>query len=737
MSENDGKNCVRVAVPVPMRRQFDYCLPPTLPSPQIGARVRVPFGSRELIGYVTAVDITTDTPINKLKTICAVTDPEPLWPEKQWELLQWAAQYYHHSLGEVLTHAAPIALKQGEPPSYQLVQIYALSDAGRALELQNLARAPQQQRIVALLKKGPMTQAELRDEDYRPSALKTLCEKGFVHVSEEQKGCDAWSFSLGEEPHALNPQQAVAVAAIKTGLQDAETRVWLLEGVTGSGKTEVYLQVMAQVLERGQQVLVMVPEIGLTPQTVARFRARFEVPVVVLHSGLSDQERLQAWLQARDGHAAIIIGTRSAIFTPIKNLGLLIIDEEHDASFKQQDGFRYNARDLAIKRAHLEGFGVILGSATPSLETLSNALQGRYHHLELKHRAGNAQNARHHVLDLKQQRMQHGLSEQLVNTMKLHLERGNQVLLFLNRRGFAPAMLCHECGWVADCQRCQASMTVHQHNHTLQCHHCGAQQRIPRQCGGCGSTHLISRGVGTEQLEQTIQSLFPDYSAVRIDRDSTRRKGQLEAHLNAVSDGKHQILIGTQMLAKGHHFPDVTLVALLDVDGALYSADFRAPERLAQLYVQVAGRAGRASKVGTVVLQTHHPEHPLIQELVNNDYGDFARTALAERAQALLPPHAAMALFRSEALEQHAAEAMLNAIAETLNEAGVPDVAVIGPMPAPLARKAGRYRYQLILHASQRASLHKLLLSKLSSIETLPETRKARWNLDIDPQDFT
>ncbi|WP_194757385.1 primosomal protein N' [Aliidiomarina indica] len=737
MEDQQEQRCARVAVPVPMRRQFDYLLPADGADIAVGARVKVPFGSRSLIGFVTEPHVVTDTPPNKLKAIEHITDPSPLWPPSMWELLLWAAQYYHHPLGDVLAHAAPIALRHGEAPEFQQIKRYALTDEGAAVDLDSLKRAVQQRKIIAALRERALTSTDIKALELAPAALKTVQEKGWVSVAHEPLGVGAWRLERDEQPHPLNPEQAVAVAALHSGLAESEARVWLLEGVTGSGKTEVYLQAMEPVLARGQQVLVMVPEIGLTPQTVARFRARYKVPVVVMHSGLSDQERLQGWLQAREGHAAIIIGTRSSIFTPMKNLGLLIIDEEHDASFKQQDGFRYNARDLAIKRAHQEGFGVVLGSATPSLETLSNAQQGRYHHLQLKKRAGNAKPAKHFLLDLKQQRMQQGLSEQLISTMRKHLEQGNQVLLFLNRRGFANALICHECGWVAECRRCQANMTVHQHNHSLQCHHCGASQRIPRQCGGCGSTQLVSRGVGTEQLEQCIEQLFPAYSTVRIDRDSTRRKGQLESHLNAVSAGQHHILIGTQMLAKGHHFPNVTLVALLDVDGALYSADFRAAERLAQLYIQVAGRAGRASKVGTVVLQTHHPEHPLIQELVNNGYTDFARSALLERSQAMLPPYAAMALFRAEAMEKDAAEALLQAIVAVLEEDGTGEVTAIGPMPAPLARKAGRYRYQLMLHAASRAALHKLLLSKLSLIETLAQTRKARWSLDIDPQDFT
>jgi len=726
---------VQVAVPVPMRRVFDYQLPENAAPLEIGARVNVPFGHRQVIGFVVGFNQTTDVPSEHLKAIVSVTDPNPLWPDSLWRLLLWSANYYQHPLGEVLAHAAPVALRQGQPGAYQQTKQWALTSAGQQCDLAELKRAPQQQRLLARLRQGALAASALADEGVRPAAVKALKDKGFIIEQQVMPTFEPWSAALTEEPHQLNPQQAVAVAAIKTGLKEQKAQTWLVEGVTGSGKTEVYLQVMHDVLQRGQQVLVMVPEIGLTPQTVQRFRSRFAVPVVVLHSGLSDNERLLGWLQARDGHAAIVLGTRSAIFTPLANPGLIIIDEEHDASFKQQEGFRYNARDLAIKRAHNEGFAVVLGSATPSLESLANAKAGRYQSVQLAHRAGQGQPVKNLLVDLKQQRLQQGLSERLIALMTKHLSAGNQVLLFLNRRGYASALICHECGWVSECQRCQANMTVHQQTHTLQCHHCGAQRRIPRQCGGCGSTQLITRGLGTEQLEETIQRLFPDYKALRIDRDSTRKKGQLEDYLTAVGRGEYQILLGTQMLAKGHHFPDVTLVALLDVDGALYSSDFRAPERLAQLYIQVAGRAGRAAKKGTVVLQTHHPEHPLIQELINNGYQDFAVSALLEREQAMLPPYAAMALLRAEALESAAAEALLQAMATLL--ATQTDVAVIGPMPAILARRAGRFRFQLLLHASERRAMHRVLQQFLPQFETLPEGRKARWSLDIDPQDFS
>lgn len=723
---------VRVALPVPMHRSFDYiCTGPAC----VGARVRVSFANRDLVGMIVAVGVEPDIALSKLKAVDAVLDEQPLFDSVLWDLLHFAAQYYHHPLGEVLMHAAPAALRKGEHASYQAIRRYQVTEQGAQAQAEDFKRAPQQWRLLQLLQQRSLTPSELREQDISPSAIRALQDKAMITSVDALPQLQPWAYQQAQQGHQLNQEQAVAVAALKQASERAEGSVWLLEGVTGSGKTEVYLQAMAPVLEAGKQVLVLVPEIGLTPQTVARFNDRFHVPIVALHSGLSESERLQGWLHGRDNQAAIIIGTRSAIFTPCPQLGMLIIDEEHDLSFKQQDGFRYSARDLAVKRAHAQGVPLLLGTATPSLETLANVEAKRYHHVQLSQRAGQAQLARHKVIDLKQVRLQHGLSEPLLAHMQQHLAAGNQVLLFLNRRGFASALICHECGWVGQCARCEHPFTVHQQARNLQCHHCGAERSIPHQCHACGSSQLITQGLGTEQLEEALGQLLPEYPVLRIDRDSTRRKGQLAAHLESAASGEFPILIGTQMLAKGHHFPDVTLVALLDVDGALYSSDFRAAERLGQLYTQVAGRAGRASKPGVVVLQTHHPEHPLLQELVNNGYHDFARSALAERKVAMLPPAASMALIRSEATQAQDAEQLLQAMANTLQ--GSSEVIVLGPMSAPMARKAGRFRFQLLLHSASRQALHQHLRAKRSELEALPQGRKARWSLDIDPQDFT
>ncbi|OZB06879.1 MAG: primosomal protein N' [Idiomarina sp. 34-48-12] len=720
---------IQTALPVPLPRLFDYDCEQL---PAVGVRVRVPFGNRELVGVCLGEASAPDDSFQR-KAVLEVIDDEPLWPQPIWRLLAWAADYYHHPLGDVIQNAMPVLLRQGERASYQATTRYQVTEDGAQISPNELKRAVQQQRLLAALQQKPMLSRDIRMQEFSPSALKALQDKGWVESVEHIPApVQSWSLKIATEPLQLNPEQALAVAAIGAAKQH---QTYLLEGVTGSGKTEVYLQAMADVLRRGQQVLMLVPEIGLTPQTLTRFQQRFDVPIVMLHSALTDRERLDAWLDARAGSAAIIIGTRSAIFTPCKALGMIIVDEEHDASLKQQDGFRYHARDIAVMRGHEEQVPVILGSATPSFETLNNALTKRYAHLQLSRRAGQAKPARHVVMDIKNLPLKAGLSQPLLGLMREHLEAGQQVLLFLNRRGFAPALLCHECGWLAQCRRCDAFYTVHQGSRQLQCHHCGAQQPIPKQCHDCGSTQLIGRGVGTEQLEQLLQEQFPDYPVLRIDRDSTRKKGSLQQHLQDAHDNKYPILVGTQMLAKGHHFPDVTLAALLDVDGALYSADFRAAERLGQMFTQVAGRAGRASKPGTVVLQTHHPEHELIQDLINNGYGHFAQTALRERQLTHLPPFSQHALFRAEANNADAVIAALEAVAALFPLRD--DVIVLGPIPAVMERRAGRYRYQLLIQTQQRTMRAQLLRYVLPQLEKLPQLRKVRWSLDIDPQDFS
>lgn len=528
---------------------------------------------------------------------------------------------------------------------------------------------------------------------------------------------------------SLNSAQAAVMAEVRLAVNRFQT--FLLEGVTGSGKTEVYLQIIADVLARGQQALVLVPEIGLTPQTLARFRERFAFPVVTMHSAMTEKQKLQAWLAAQSGEAKIVIGTRSAIFMPFANLGFIVIDEEHDLSFKQQEGFRYHARDVAIMRAHLQNIPILLGSATPSLESLHNAKQQRFKHLQLLERAGNANMPQFEMVDIRRLPLEEGLSPILLAKIKDHLQAGEQVMLFLNRRGFAPVLICHACGTVAMCKRCDARLTYHHETARLHCHHCETQKKII-DCEQCKATELYPIGHGTERLEMILAKYFPEYAIARIDKDNMRRRGSLEKTLLGIQNGDYQLIIGTQMLAKGHHFPQVTLVAIVDADGGFFSTDFRALERMGQLLLQVAGRAGRHEKKGTVMIQTRHPHHLLLQQLIKEDYQSFASALLQERAQTYLPPYTFFALIRAEAHDENHAKIFLQQVKNYLDSKSK-NIETVGPFRAPMARRAGLYRMHLLLQANKRSHLQSLLKLFLSEVDHMSNKQRVRWSLDVDP----
>ena len=728
-------NIVRVALAVPLPRFFDYLYAPDL-TPIVGGRVLVPFGSQKRVGIVVDLPASSDVAKEKLKPIIDVLDTESLFNSTTWDWLAWSANYYRAALGDVLFQALPVKLRNGESAVKNDRTFWRITELGKqALESGELKRAKKQIEALNLLLTQDLEKGNNEISSAIWSALKGKDYVEEIIVPTEQK---SWQQALGDNPLVnldnrltLNKQQALAFSQL---LFQEGFNVWLLEGVTGSGKTEIYLQYIEEVLKKGKQVLVLVPEIGLTPQTVRRFQARFNVEIDVLHSNLNDTQRLNVWERARTGQSAIVIGTRSALFTQFSDLGLIILDEEHDGSFKQQDGWRYHARDLGIVLAQKLNIPILLGSATPSLESVNNVQNGKYRHLVLSKRAGNATALRQFVIDLKHQRIQNGLSEPLLQRMQEHLEKGNQVLLFLNRRGFAPVLLCHECGWIDECHHCEKPYTYHQHQRVLRCHHCGAQKTVPIQCGHCGSTHLVTTGLGTEQLEETLKARFPQYNIARIDRDSTARKGKLEGYLEDIQQGKSQILIGTQMLAKGHHFPNVTLVALVNVDNALFSLDFRAEERLAQLYVQVAGRSGRAEKQGEVVLQTHYPDHPLLTTLLEKGYQAFAEETLKLRHNMGLPPFSFQALFKAQCRHSEEAENALSQLASFFYEQKIEGLQVLGPIPAPFSKKAGQYRWQLLLQHASRKQLQ-TALSRYSP--ELIKSSQVRLILDVDPLDLS
>ncbi len=721
---------LRIAVPVPLRQLFDYTH--SAPSPESltpGIRVRVPFQNRELVGMLVETPTEESLFQAKLKPIIAIIDQEPVITEDILQLCRWAADYYHFPLGEVIFHALPRLLRLGKPAHYNQESYYQLTTEGLTLDLETLSRSPRQIELLKFLKLHPegLTAKQLRLQQFPASLLKVLLNKNYVAPYNPTQAITQNILQAAQE---LNSEQSFALKAIQAANQ--QFQVFLLNGITGSGKTEIYLQAIADILPLGQQALVLVPEIGLTPQTIQRFQARFSVPIVALHSGLSEKERLNAWLAAKNGDAKIVIGTRSAIFSPFANLGLIVIDEEHDLSFKQQEGLRYHARDLAIMRAHFKKIPIILGTATPALETLQNALRGTYQHLHLHKRAGNAVLPEFKILDIRKTPLEQGLSPSLLTTIKQHIDNGNQVMLFLNRRGFSPVLMCHSCGWLVVCKRCDARMTFHQTPSYLHCHHCDSRRAIPTCCEACREKNLTPIGLGTERLETILQKHFPLTPIARIDRDSTQRKGSIEKLLTKIQAGEYQILIGTQMLAKGHHFPNVTLVAIVDADSGFFSSDFRALERMGQLILQVSGRAGRAEKKGTVVIQTHHPDHPLLHQLIHETYHQFALSLLQERKLALLPPFQFFALFRAEAHDPNQAHDFLKEI-KNLANLNSSAIQLLGPISAPMPKRAGQHRTQLLLQAKHRPTLQDFLKNLLPEIEKIRGKQKVRWSLDVDP----
>ena len=757
---------LRIALPVPLPELFDYLppaagptpVPPPAPGPGLvqapdpgpdsaqddlvpalvpgavpvplptvapGMRVQVPFGAGVRVGMIVALGLDSDQPLERLKPILALIDDRPLLGVGDLALILWAADYYRQPPGEALFAALPARLRRAVP----LLVPPSSKEPGPGL---------------TALGKAPATGPE------------------------------------------LNAHQDAAVSAMLAAL--GRFQPFLLEGVTGSGKTEVYLRLLLAVVAAGGQALLLVPEIGLTPQLRRRLEARLPGRLVTLHSGLSATARELAWQAAVSGAADLVLGTRSAVFTPLPRLRLILVDEEHDLSFKQQDGFRYSARDLAVRRAQQAGCPLVLGSATPSLESLRNVALGRYARLELPERAGGAAHPAIGLLDIRGQPLRGGLSQVLIRLMREQFAAGNQVLLFLNRRGFAPVLTCHDCGWVGGCPHCDARLTLHLADNRLWCHHCGLVRPLPPACPQCGGLDIRPLGQGTERLEGELQALFPDIRVARVDRDSTRRKGELDRLLAAARAGEYSLLVGTQMLAKGHHFPRVTLVGILDADNGLYGADFRAAERMAQLVIQVAGRAGRAERPGRVVLQTHHPDHPLLQTLRRQGYAAFASAALRERRAAGLPPFSHQALLRAEGTSREAALGWLRFALEAARPLASPaprvlgasgassaqgphsahggpcargdgsasaasgasgiqggkstqgtqggGVSLFGPVPAPMERRAGRFRAQLLVQAHARGDLQGFLAGWIPLLYALRRPAGGRWSIDVDPQEL-
>ena len=736
MTRNSGP-ILQVAIAVPLRKVFDYRPPDgyDVDSVEPGMRVKVPFGRSQKVGVVLDTRHGSDVPANKLKAAVAVLDRHACLDSEQLKLLRWASEYYQHPIGEVIAAALPRKLKEGEPVAASET-VWARAESAPENALEALKRAPRQADLWEFLGSHPdginTTRLDALDFDAR-SALRALDRRGWITSSNRKIDSTIVVTTATETPHALNAEQQSALDSLR---QHEGFSCTLLYGVTGSGKTEVYFHQIEDTLARGRQVLVLVPEISLTPQLLGRFQRRFSAPIVLMHSGLSDSERLANWRAIREGQARIIIGTRSAVFVPLPEPGLIVVDEEHDGSLKQQEGFRYSARDLAVVRANFCNIPIVLGSATPSLESLQNVAEGRYKLLRLTHRAGNASPPGVDLIDLSKEPSHQGLSTRAVALAQQHLSAGGQVLFFLNRRGYAPAWFCNECGWIADCPDCDAHLTYHQDSHSLRCHHCARLQPVANECPNC-ENELKPVGQGTERIEEYVEKIFPDYAAARMDRDVVRSRNQLEAFLDRVNSGEIKILIGTQMLAKGHHFPNVTLVVILNADQGLFGVDFRSTEKLAQLIVQVSGRAGRAQKPGHVLIQTSMPEHPLLQHLINDGYEAFAQAALAERESTRWPPFSYLALLRANSKKQATTMEFLHAAHRYMREeAARQGIELYGPVSAPMARRGGKIHGQLLIQSAQRSSLNHVLRELCRFLHASPPIQGVRWSLDVDPQEL-
>ncbi|HEY2684147.1 MAG TPA: primosomal protein N' [Steroidobacteraceae bacterium] len=722
---------LQVALDTPLRRVFDY-LPPENPAvaPVPGMRIEVPFGRRKLIGLIVAVTSGSSIPKAKLRAALEILDEAPVIDRVTFELLQFAADYYHHPIGEVFAAALPVSLRTGQA-AVATEERFSLTDKGEAETLApSDKRAPQQRALLAFIKQRTSIVGDDLEPPFKISHLKVLKERGWIESKLIHEDATPERFDTAPAELNLTAAQAEAVKGVVGSL--SKFQVHLLYGVTGSGKTEVYLRAISAAIAADGQALVLVPEIALTPQLVERFRRRFSAGVVALHSALTDADRRDAWRAAASGRARIVIGTRSAVFTSLPKLALIVVDEEHDPSYKQQEGFRYSGRDLAVMRAHLAQVPVVLGSATPSLETLDNALSGRYVHHLLPQRPGGAQPPRMMLVDLRRHAADQGVSTPAMQAIGSHLQAGGQIIVFLNRRGYAPSLFCNACGWVAPCPHCDARMTLHRRARQLRCHHCGATADVPSVCGQCKQA-LLPVGQGTERVEETLTRLFPEAPLARLDRDTASARGSVQSVLERVHSGEARILVGTQMLTKGHHFPDVTLVVILDADQGLFASDFRATERLAQTIIQVAGRAGRESRAGEVIIQTEFPEHPLLTRLIGEGYENFAASALEERRAAHWPPYSRLAMLRAEARDRTRLDEYLRAALEAGEALNEPNVKILGPASALLARRADYYRAHLLVETSARATLQRFLSRWIPQVENLPGTSSMRMSIDVDP----
>lgn len=733
---------IKVAISSPIDSLFDYTPDngKNIEEYPIGSRVNIPFGSVNKIGIVVSYSNKSEIDFKKLKSIKSVIDSEPIIEEEFIELARWISEYYIHPLGDTLFNMLPNILRKGGSYDTYTKSFWRVSKKGLNLPLESMSRSPKQKLLLEFLRDKNFNSQEISEinlitKGFNKELIKKLSEKELIKKIEKfyypkntQSLIDGKNQNLNLN---LTGEQKKSINIIKDKLNSFE--VILLDGITGSGKTEIYFHIIKKILPLMKQVLVLIPEISLTPQTIQRFTERFPEKIAIFHSGLNDKERLLAWRACKDETAKIIIGTRSAIFTPLPKLGLIIIDEEHDSSYKQNDGLHYSARDIGIIKAKNQNIPIILGTATPSIESYHNMIKKKYSHVILRKRAGNAKLPNIQICDIRNKELHHGFSEQAIHLIRNTLFDGKQVLVFINRRGYAPVLMCQDCGWNAMCPECDSRLTIHRKQKLLRCHHCNFHSKIMEKCNNCHSSNLVCLGQGTQRNAETLQNLFPKFPIIRIDRDTVKNKNYIEKYIRKINTGQPLILVGTQMLSKGHHFPRLSTVVILDIDQGLYNPDFRSEEKVLQLLTQVSGRAGRSEYEGNVLIQTYVPNNPYLSCWEKNGYHEAVFEILKNREFYELPPFTYMGILRADSKNPNEAREFLEKITKqnktNINE----NCQIIGPIPLIMEKKAGKHRAQIIIKSKNRRDLHKTLESFKILINSNKKNYRVRWSIDIDP----
>jgi len=721
--------CIDVALDVPLRQTFSYLI--DQPALEPGVRLRVPFGRRKMVGVLLGYRVSPPPQI-KLRQVEAVLDEQALFSASLIQLIDWTARYYHHPPGEVWRAAIPAVLRKGCAATHGLLEVHYQIDDLPADWSTQAKRAALQRKLIEALLGQPEGISSTQLTALIPSArnaLAALLNKGWI--KQQQRLPRIEPVEPAEDPSILTSEQSTALMQLSAKGQCFHCSV--LEGITGSGKTEVYFALIDNCLALGLQSLVMVPEIALTDQLLSRFRQRFGSKVVRLHSGMSDAKRYRAWWQLSTGAVDIVLATRSGVFQQFKALGLIVVDEEHDISFKQQEGLRYHARSLAIKRAQLDDIPIVLGSATLALETIKHVQQQRYVGTRLMSRIGSRSLPDVEIIDLNQHRTDSGISSVAINALRETLARGEQTLVFINRRGYAPVLYCASCQWTAQCQRCDAQMTVHAPARHLQCHHCGAVRGLPQTCDACGEANLVELGQGTQKIEEILGEQFPGARIQRFDRDNLSTANKLQHAMDKVHAGEIDILVGTQLLAKGHDFAGVSLVLVINADQGLHSIDFRAPEQLVQQLIQVAGRAGRGTQKGRVLIQSYFPDHPYLQAVKHHNYRQFVLPELQQRELAGFPPYTYLALWRARASQAEPLMQFLKFVTNAGRRMQPQATLCFDPVESPMFKRGGQYHAQLLVSAQQRSVLHGWLSPWITAVESDRQFSRVRWSIDIDP----